>query len=165
MSMFSHELVDDELVQDVLARKNYTEFSVHGLQHWQKVERNGLYLAQKEGGDRHVISLFALFHDSQRLNEFKDPDHGIRGAKLAEEFYDAGRLGINSEQFTLLTEACRDHTKVVFHDDVTIQCCWDGDRLDLRRVSIIPEAVFLNTKKAKHIAEAMDYSLLDGFTE
>ena len=32
--------------------------------HWIQVERNGLTLAAAEGGDPEVVSLFALFHDS-----------------------------------------------------------------------------------------------------
>ena len=71
--MFQHLQIDDQLVQDVIARKHYVEYSVHGLQHWQRVERNGLYLAKKEGGDDLVVSLFALFHDSQRVNDYEDP--------------------------------------------------------------------------------------------
>jgi len=62
--LFANSIIDDDLVQDVLARKHYIEFSVHGLTHWQRVERNGLYIASREGGDQQVISLFALFHDS-----------------------------------------------------------------------------------------------------
>ncbi len=159
--MFQHLQIDDQLVQDVIARKHYVEYSVHGLQHWQRVERNGLYLAKKEGGDDLVVSLFALFHDSQRINDYEDPEHGSRGAVLAEEFYANGRLDLTKEQLELLIEACRGHTEIIHHANVTIQCCWDGDRLDLTRVSVIPEAKFLNTKTAKEIADTMDYSVLE----
>ena len=163
--MFQHLQIDDQLVQDVIARKHYVEYSVHGLQHWQRVERNGLYLAKKEGGDDLVVSLFALFHDSQRINDYEDPEHGSRGAVLAEEFYANGRLDLTKEQLELLIEACRGHTEIIHHANVTIQCCWDGDRLDLTRVSVIPEAEFLNTKTAKEIADTMDYSVLEALID
>jgi uncharacterized protein len=49
---------------------------VHGLYHWQTVERNGLYLANFTGADVKVVSYFAYFHDCMRENEHDDPKHG-----------------------------------------------------------------------------------------
>src|SRR5512141_1377120 len=57
--------------------------SIHGPNHWQMVERNGLLLAKETGANEIVVRLFALFHDSRRQNEGTDPDHGHRGAQLA----------------------------------------------------------------------------------
>lgn len=156
--LFLHPTVDDDLVREVLNKKHIIEFSVHGLGHWQRVERNGLYLASKEGGDPLVVSLFSLFHDSQRINDYEDPEHGIRGGILASEFYTDGRLPISDEQLMVLKFACEHHTSEVFHDDPTVQCCWDADRLDLTRISVIPDPMMLNTAAAKRIAETMDYS-------
>jgi len=59
------------------------EHSDHGPDHWRRVERNGLLLAESSGADIVVVRLFALFHDSRRENEFTDPDHGRRGAAYA----------------------------------------------------------------------------------
>ena len=153
--MFTHPSVDDQLVHDVLARRHYMESSVHGLQHWQRVERNGLSLAEIEGGDSLVISLFALFHDSQRIDDFEDIEHGKRGALLAVEFYNNGRLNISEDQFHLLTEACRNHTESLFSDNTTIRCCWDADRLDLTRIYVIPDPDMLNTNTAKKFARTL----------
>jgi len=150
--MFTHSIVDDDLARDVLSRKHLQEFSVHGLLHWQKVERNGLYLAQCEGGDMSIVSLFALFHDAQRVNEYEDPEHGARGAFLANSFFQIGRLRISKEQLDVLIYACTHHTDETFHADVTIQCCWDADRLDLTRIGICPDPEMLNTESAKSIA-------------
>lgn len=159
--MFAHSIVDDDLVRDVLSRKHLQEFSVHGLPHWQKVERNGLYLAQREGGDMSIVSLFALFHDSQRVNEYEDPEHGARGAFLANSFFQIGRLRISQEQLNVLIYACTHHTDETIHADVTIQCCWDADRLDLTRIGISPDPEMLNTKSAKSIAMTMDFGDID----
>ena len=155
---FTHPTCKDELVEAVLARKHHIEFSVHGLSHWQRVERNALFLAQSGEADRAVVSLFALFHDSQRLNDFEDPDHGARGAGLANEFFAEGLLPISTDQLNLLTYACTHHTDVVHHDDHTVQCCWDGDRLDLTRIGVLPDPLLLNTPEAKRIAETMNFS-------
>ncbi|HHQ48539.1 MAG TPA: hypothetical protein ENK19_06605, partial [Acidobacteria bacterium] len=54
--------------------------SIHGVKHWARVERNGLWLARRTGAVPWLVTLFALFHDSQRLNDAHDPDHGPRAA-------------------------------------------------------------------------------------
>jgi HD superfamily phosphodiesterase len=67
-----------------MTQGNAFSHGIHRLPHWLRVERNGLDLAATEGGDSAVVSLFALFHDSRRLNDDADPDHGSRGAGLVE---------------------------------------------------------------------------------
>ena len=56
---------------------------IHGASHWRRVEKNGLLLATKTGADITVVRLFAVFHDSCRVNECVDDGHGLRGATLA----------------------------------------------------------------------------------
>jgi len=51
------------------------ESELHGLTHWQQVERNGLLLATETGADTTVVRLFALFHDSKRADDGFDMDH------------------------------------------------------------------------------------------
>ena len=58
---------------------------LHGLTHWQQVERNGLLLATETGADTTVVRLFVLFHDSKRANDGKDIKHGARGAEFAKQ--------------------------------------------------------------------------------
>jgi uncharacterized protein len=41
-------------------------------------------------------------------------------------------------EFRLLDRACVGHTHKRTHPNVTIQTCWDADRLDLGRVGITP---------------------------
>lgn len=53
-----------------------------------------------------MASLFALFHDSRRLNDDVDPDHGSRGARLAEELDAEGLLPVTDLQLGLLVYAC-----------------------------------------------------------
>ena len=45
--------------------------------------------------------------------------------------------------------ACAGHTHDRTHPDITIQTCWDADRLDLGRVGITPQPNYLCTDAAK----------------
>jgi uncharacterized protein len=120
----------------------------HGLSHWARVLENGLKLVEFEGGDKTVISLFAVFHDACRHNQTRDPGHGARAAALAEYMLQGNPL-VSSHQLNLLTRACRDHTEGPFEADLTIQICWDADRLDLARVGIMPQRDRLITRTAR----------------
>jgi uncharacterized protein len=120
----------------------------HGLNHWGRVLENGLKLAEAEGGDQTVIKLFAIFHDACRTNQSVDPGHGSRGANLAERLLGDLSL-ISRKQLDLLTLACQDHTAGKTFADITIQICWDSDRLDLARVGILPDPACLCTETAK----------------
>ena len=121
---------------------------IHGLSHLARVWENGMHLAEATGAHKQVVQLFAVFHDSRRLNEHWDPEHGPRGALLAESwrgrYYDLG-----DEEFDLLYTACSLHTKARTHVDITVQTCFDADRLDLGRVGKIPDPRLLCTDAAK----------------
>ena len=95
---FLNPFLSDSLVEHVVSRKKHIPYSVHGLSHWQRVERNGLFLAAQEGISSNLVSCFALFHDSQRINDFHDPGHGLRGAQFARECYEEGRLAITGSE-------------------------------------------------------------------
>jgi len=125
--------------------------SDHGPDHWRRVERNGLLLAESSGADIVVVRLFALFHDSRRQNEFTDPDHGRRGAAYASALR-SQHFEITDNQFDLLEAACIFHTEAKYHADPTIGTCWDADRLDLVRVGIHPNPEYMNTPMGRHLA-------------
>jgi uncharacterized protein len=123
----------------------------HGVAHWARVSENGLRLAKETGANVEVVRLFAVLHDSQRVNEGTDPDHGPRAAEWARTL--RGRLfDLSEPEFLLLHRACAGHTHEHTHPDVTIQTCWDADRLDLGRVGITPEPRYLCTDVAKRAA-------------
>ena len=121
----------------------------HGISHWARVLENGLKLAEVEGGDKTVISLFAIFHDACRYNQTLDPGHGARAARLAKKLL-SGHPLVSSNQLRLLTKACRDHTSGRTRANISVQICWDSDRLDLARVGIMPHARRLCTRTAKY---------------
>jgi uncharacterized protein len=120
----------------------------HGVAHWARVLENGLRLSRETGASVQVVSLFAVFHDSRRVNEYGDPDHGQRGADLAAELQ-GSLFDLPSHEFDLLYRACVGHTHERTHPDITIQTCWDSDRLDLGRVGITPHPRRLCTQAAK----------------
>jgi uncharacterized protein len=120
----------------------------HGVAHWARVLENGMLLAGETGADVEVVRLFAVLHDSRRINEYTDPNHGRRAAEFARTL--RGRLfELPDAAFDLLHRACAGHTHERTHADVTIQTCWDADRLDLGRVGITPDPRYLCTAVAK----------------
>lgn len=133
---------------------------IHGPQHWSRVERNGLYLAQTSGADPDVVSMFALFHDSCRVNDHIDPEHGRRGAEYAKS-HRAELDFLSEDDFERLVFACTWHTDMVHHDDPTIHTCFDADRLDLGRVGISPHPKYLNTPEARLVAMTQEMEVLD----
>lgn len=120
----------------------------HGVSHWARVLTNGHRLCEETKANVEVVSLFAIFHDSRRVNECTDPQHGQRGADFAAELHgDLFRL--DEHEFELLYRACVGHTHERTHPNVTIQTCWDADRLDLGRVGIQPHPSRLCTDVAR----------------
>lgn len=122
----------------------------HGVVHWARVLQNGLRIAEANGADREVVTLFALFHDSRRVNEGRDDGHGLRGGELARSL--RGKLiHLDDDRFDLLFEACRLHTAGHTARDRTLSACWDADRLDLGRVGITPDPRRLGTEAGRDI--------------
>jgi len=122
--------------------------SLHGPEHWRRVEQFGLTLAAANGADVTVVRLFAVIHDSMRLDEGTDREHGRRGAANAQRLR-PNWFEIDDEQFKLLYDAIAYHVDRETSSNVTIGTCWDADRLDLGRVGISPSAKYLSTVEAK----------------
>lgn len=136
------------------ALNNYVLDSFHGLPHWQRVERNGLLLAEREDGvDRFVVRLFAYLHDSCRMNDYEDIEHGIRAANMIEGIRDTLLKELTDTQFMQLKRACELHTTTVKVDDATINCCFDADRLDLGRCGITVDPRGMATQSGKFFAK------------
>ncbi|MET0528973.1 MAG: hypothetical protein ABW003_11645 [Microvirga sp.] len=134
---------------------NVLQSRIHGLDHWFRVWKN----AQLLGGgaasldshvDMEVVALFALFHDSMRMNDRDDPDHGVRGYRLWERLNQLHNLEefLSYRQKETFFEACTDHNKGFISTDPTIAVCWDSDRLDIHRKGIWPDTSFMSTHEA-----------------
>lgn len=136
------------IIERVLADQCVEANGIHGLLHWGRVYDNGLRIAEENGANRKVVQLFAFFHDSRRFTDGCDPGHGSRGAEYAKML--RGELfELDDREFMQLYVACRDHTDEIDADDLTVQTCFDADRLDLNRVSIKPDPELLCTEVAK----------------
>jgi uncharacterized protein len=125
--------------------------SIHGPNHWRRVERNALKISASNGAIVDVVRLFAVFHDSRRENDGVDSEHGKRGAAYAASL--RGILfDLSDEHFELLRYACCWHTHGQLSEDPTIGACWDADRLDLGRVGIAPTARFMSTALGRKLS-------------
>jgi uncharacterized protein len=134
----------------VLERSTSQGSAIHGLNHWRRVAENGRALASEtEGADPLVVGLFAIFHDAMRRHDGEDPDHGSRGAMLVAELRSAGVLELDDDRARLLELACRTHADGTTSSDPTVAVCFDADRLDLGRVGIRIDLLFLSTEAAR----------------
>lgn len=129
--------------------------SDHGVEHWARVADNAVRLAQGMGADPAVAVLFGALHDSARLNEFDDPEHGDRAADAW-----ARRLhpwtALTDTQVEHLDRAIRDHSDGFLNGPTVVQACWDADRLDLRRVGIEPDPERLCSTLARRMLATQD---------
>jgi uncharacterized protein len=143
-----NSILTDELVKAVCGQYRLDLDGPHGIKHWARVYDIGLKIAGSCGADTQIVELFALFHDCCRVNNHGDRGHGKRGAELAAMFQ--GRyFDIAGKQWQLLDIACSMHTDARTHPDVTVQVCFDADRLDLGRVGKYPDPFFLSTDLAR----------------
>jgi uncharacterized protein len=60
-------------------------------------------------------------------------------------------IHLGDRDFELLYEACRLHTDGHIQGDLTLQVCWDADRLDLGRVGVAPKPHRLCTEAAREL--------------
>ena len=77
----------------------------HGVSHRARVLENGLKLSEATGASVEVVSLFAVFHDSRRINECTDHDHGLQGADFAGELR-GSVFDLDDHECNLLYRAC-----------------------------------------------------------
>ncbi len=153
LSILISAMVEFDTLWDCVTKQYHGDvvYSAHGPSHWRRVEQTGLLLATRTGADPVVVRLFALFHDSRRINEGTDDCHGARGAVYARSLK-GSFFNLDDASFAILEEACIWHTDREFSDHPTIGTCWDADRLDLGRVGAIPDPRLMSTSFGKEIA-------------
>jgi uncharacterized protein len=145
MQLNTSTVISDGLLQ---ALRDTYALDWHGIDHWRRVRENGLRIASENGADVVIVELFAFLHDAKRATDGHDPHHGQRASEWMRTL-DRGLLPVGTRGLEQLTYACAHHTRGLTEADVTVQTCWDADRLDLARVDIIPEADRLCTDVAR----------------
>jgi hypothetical protein len=71
-------LLTPALIEAIRSRYALDWHGIHGVSHWARVRNNGLKLAVHTGANRKVVELFAFLHDSCRLDDGFDREHGWR---------------------------------------------------------------------------------------
>ena len=122
--------------------------SIHFVDHWARVLENGRRLAPLSGARLDVVEYFAVFHDAGRQGDGRDQFHGRRGADIARKMR-GSLFDLDAAGFELLVQACSEHTDGKIEGDVTVQTCWDADRLDLGRAGHFPDHMKLCTPAAR----------------
>jgi uncharacterized protein len=131
---------------------------IHGLQHLKNVERFGLIMANRNGADKMLVSLFAYLHDARRHTDNDDPDHGKRAALLLDELLEEDVFTLSKIQRMNLAHALAWHNSFEAKShDITVQTCWDADRLDLWRAGIEPNPKFMFTDVGRS-SEMIEYA-------
>jgi uncharacterized protein len=149
--------VTPALTRHVLAGYRLPLEGIHGPGHWLRVLENGRILAaMTPGADPALVELFALLHDSQRLDEDGDRGHGERAAAYICTLATNGMLDLSPERLEVLAAACARHERGEVSADPTIGCCWDADRLELARLGRRPIARLLSTVTARDPAIQSD---------
>lgn len=143
------DLLDFQWKASLLATSVAVMSPDHGPRHWRDVARVGLHIAKKERiGVEQALSVFcfAAIHDTQRHNDYYDPEHGERAAEVM--------LKIATDEHILTLGQRRDslHAALVGHDKGEVDyendikaVCWDADRLTLGRVGITPDVQYMST--------------------
>ena len=137
------------LVDTALPRAWRAESTIHGDEHWRCVAATGIALAASLAAvDRTLVFCFGLLHDTRRLTDSVDPEHGARAASFALELREDGALRLDDDRFAMLAEALTHHSGGLVSSDPTTGTCWDADRLHLPRVAIRPRPDLLSTRAA-----------------
>ncbi len=137
------------ILQKVLTDKPQMTRGVHGLGHWTRVYENGLRLSECLEINMRLIEAFALLHDSCRETDGDDDGHGNRAVAYVRELRSDYLDNLTDRDVQLLCEACAGHSDMRSHPNLTIQACWDADRLDIGRVGLAVDPAYLNTAPAK----------------
>ena len=135
-------------IREGVESANMPNSPLHGEMHWRCVAHTAVSIAKEYGGDQLVALLFGLYHDSARLDEGPDEDHGPKAARILRNQAMNGYfklLDLSAEQYANLHHAIANHTDEDSAPNPTVGACYAGDRLHLYRVGITPDVDYCNT--------------------
>lgn len=122
---------------------------IHGWDHWIRVCENGIRLAEQNGADQTIVILFAFTHDMARYSDLPDFNHGPRAARRIQAELQGIYFHLETHALNQLVTAVKLHTRGLQEADITVQTCWDSDRLDLGRAGIRPSPHRMCTQEAR----------------
>lgn len=134
------------LAHDAVASSLFPTSELHGEDHWRGVADQALWLGEQQGWDRErrlFLFAFGAAHDSQRINDGYDPEHGQRAADWIVTQQWADRLGITAYE-GMLYDALVRHDQGGTSTNPLIGACWDADRSLLGRVGIDPDPSYFS---------------------
>ena len=137
-----------QLVDAVRSRCTNRSSLLHGEEHWMRVAAAELKLLKETGGGNPTLVLvFALIHDSMRLNDGADLFHGRRAAGFLKAL-NGELLRLPADGLEILAAACASHSESRLTEEPTTAICWDADRLNLWRLGLEPDPRYLSTRAA-----------------
>ena len=112
--------------------------------------------------DLDVVRWFAYLHDSQRGLEwdYSGVQHGPLASRFIKKIRKTFLSDLSDFQIKLLMEACSYHTSAKKKADITVNVCFDSDRLDLPRCgfTLIPSR--MATEAGARLAQDYSYDEL-----
>ena len=159
------EILNQKFFEYLAEQFSLDHNGAHGYHHWLRVLYNGRLLCSRNSANIKVVELFSLLHDSKRSNKKSDPEHGERAAIFAETMRGTW-FTVTDKEMQLLQDACILHSEGLRDKDVTIQTCWDADRLDNYYTEVDLDFSLLSDNLAKQeliILEAGQRALLQAF--
>ena len=145
-------VITNQLIQAIRAEFRLDWRGLHGASHWSRVRTNGLTIASSNGASKRVIEYFAFLHDVCRYSDGSDRGHGPRAAAFAKDIRKKN-IELADNEFALLEQAIQGHTTEKIHKNLTVNTCWDADRLDLTRLGITPDPSRLCTDAGRQLAK------------
>ena len=89
------------------------------------------------------------------MDDAHDAEHGPRAEEFIRKCIAEKRFELDEERLEKLCSACRLHTRERRTGDITIDTCFDADRLDLGRVGIRPMEERMATEAGRKIVAKM----------
>ena len=144
-----------QLLKDYISENLVMSSSpIHGFSHWDRVWSYGQAIGWSVDADMDVVEYFAYLHDCQRWDDGHDPGHGGRSAVFAKEHREL--FDLSESQFKQLIKAVSGHTDAMpgykAGNDTTLAVCWDSDRLDIDRVGLVVDPLYLFTEMGRELA-------------
>lgn len=145
---FQSEIITQPYVDFLAHQYELSHNGAFGVEHWFRTLINGRILAEKTRADIAVVEHFAMLHDIKRQDEHRDIEHGARAADFANSLVGAW-IHLDHSQMLKLDEAIRFHSMGRLSRDITVQVCWDSNRLDLGRLGDKLDPSYLGTRVAR----------------